>query len=96
MQTVLGISRTAYPYDAPAYVRVLGFSERGRDLLSEIKKSGACPLPVITNINRQSGLLDDQAKNMLALDVHAADVYNLVTGRDLKSCSDHVMTPVMI
>lgn len=96
MQAVLGISRDRYTAYRPLYIRVLGFSDKGRQLLSEIKREGECPLPVITNINREAGLLDEEAAAMLELDVHAADIYNLVTGRDTHRFSDHRMSPVKI
>lgn len=96
MQAVLGITRKKYPFDAPGYIRVLGFSEKGRELLSELKNSACCSLPVITNVNKETSDLDDAAARMLALDIYAADIYNLVTGRDTGKCSDHVMRPVMI
>jgi len=96
MQVVIGISRDKFTKDKPLYIRVLGFTDKGRQLLSEIKRKADCPLPVITNINRESGLLDDEAAAMLRLDVHAADIYNLVTGRDTREFSDHRMGPVQI
>lgn len=96
MQAVLGITREQYPAGSPRYVRILGFSERGREYLSEIKRNESCSLPLITNINKETGALDDTASSMLKLDVRAADIYDLVTGRDVERCSDHVRTPVMI
>ena len=96
MQAILGLTRTKYPYEAPEYIRVLGFTEKGRMLLSDIKDSESRSLPVITNINKESGLLSDWALRMLELDVHAADIYNLVTGRDSAQFSDHIRKPVMI
>lgn len=95
MQTVLGITRTKYPFTGPAYIRVLGFNDKGRQLLSEIKKDASCSLPVITNINREDHKLSDDALRLLGLDIHAADIYNLVTGRDAADDSDHVKSPVM-
>lgn len=95
MQTVLGITRTKYPYDMPYYARVLGFSSKGRELLSVSAKDVSCSLPFITNINKEWRRLGDDARNMLGLDVHASDIYNLVTGRSNASDSDHVRTPVM-
>lgn len=94
MQVILGISRSKFTPEKPLYIRVLGFNEKGRRLLSEIKKKGTCPLPVITNINRESGLLDAEAFDMLGLDIYASDIYNLVTGRDTHTFSDHRMSPV--
>ena len=94
MQLILGITRSEYTMTAPAYIRVLGFNKRGRELLSEVRDRG-CGLPVITNINKESEVLDPGAAKMLALDIRAADIYNIVTGRDPSVWSDHVMKPVI-
>lgn len=94
MQLILGIDREAYSSDEPGYIRVLGFGEKGREYISYVKNSAGCSLPVITNINKEAHTLGDEAKRMLELDVHAADVYNLVTGRG-ENASDHVRTPVI-
>ena len=96
MQTILGITRSRYPYGSPGYIRVLGFTGKGRKLLAEIKGREGRGLPVITNINKEAGLLDEAAADMLSLDVHAADIYSLMTGRDAAEYSDHVRKPVMI
>jgi predicted nucleotidyltransferase len=95
MQAVLGITRSSYPYEEPLYLRVLGFSGKGRELLSELRSDSGRSLPVITNINKESGNLSYDARKMLGLDVHSSDIYNLVTGRDTAASSDHVMRPVM-
>ena len=93
MQMILGISRSAYGMDSPGYIRVLGFSERGRELLAELRRNG-CSLPVITNKNKEASSLPEDARKMLSLDVSAADIYDLVTGRG-REWSDHVMRPVI-
>ena len=92
MQLILGISRRKYSAQEPQYIRVLGFSEKGRSVLSERKNSEGDILPVITNINKEARRLNAEAENMLALDVKAADVYNLLTGRG-SEYSDHVRRP---
>lgn len=96
MQTVLGITRTDYPYEKPAYIRVLGITDKGRALLSEIRNEEKCSLPVITNINKEAGVLTEDAARLLDLDIHAAYIYNLVTGRDVNGDSDHRKIPVMV
>lgn len=92
VQLILGISRRKYSAQEPQYIRVLGFSEKGRSVLSERKNSEGDILPVITNINKETRRLNAEAENMLALDVKAADVYNLLTGRG-SEYSDHVRRP---
>ena len=96
MQVVLGIRRKDYAFSNPEYIRVLGFSEKGRELLAGIKKSETNKIPVITNINKESSKLDEKALKMLGLDVRAADVYNLVLGLDVAKNSDHRKTPILI
>ena len=112
MQALLGILRRKYylpdPGDPdimvrhpmqpmqPGYVRVLGFNDKGRRLLAEISREERAAIPVITNINKERDKLDDRALACLELDVHAADIYNLITGRDLHSGSDHRSAPVYI
>ena len=95
MQIILGINRSNYEVTNPQYVRVLGFNNRGRELLSEINSDESNRLPVITNINKQREELSTEGLKQLDLDVHAADVYNLVTGRDIAAKSDYRMKPVI-
>jgi predicted nucleotidyltransferase len=101
MQVLLGIRRSEFPAaDGPGYIRVLGFNETGRSLLSGIKKEQSAAshsetadnggtLPVITNINKEKSLISGDAEKMLQLDVHAADIYNLITGGSVYDSSDH-------
>lgn len=96
MQIILGITRSRYPLSEPEYIRVLGFTAKGRRLLSECKHSKGCSLPLITNINREADQLSAAGASMLELDIHASDIYDLVTGRDCISYSDHVKKPVII
>lgn len=96
MQSVLGITRSRYAGLEPGYIRVLGFNDTGRQLLAGMKNEEISSLPVITNINKEEGMLSEEAKRLLALDVHAADIYNLLTGRDVYACSDHRHMPVIL
>ncbi len=96
MQALLGITRSAYGECGPEYIRVLGFNDTGRKLLSEIRESGSASLPVITNINKEKQLLTGAGRQLLELDVHTSDIYNLLTGRDVSACSDHRHAPVII
>lgn len=93
MQLILGITRSACASEAPQYIRVLGFSDKGRRLLSELKSGEEQGLPVITNINKEAHSLTEEARHMLDLDVRAADLYNLVAGLG-REYSDHVRRPV--
>lgn len=96
MQAVLGIRRSDYIDASPDYIRVLGMNDTGRKLLSEMKKEGSADVPVITNINKEHLPDGSRGTSLLRLDVHAADIYNLMTGRNVAACSDHRMMPVII
>jgi len=96
MQLLLGISRRKYDTDAPEYIRVLGFNETGRALLSEMRDEDTTSLPVIINVNKSVKSLDEKAASLLQLDMHASDVYNLMTTGEIGSCSDHRHPPVIL
>lgn len=74
------------------YIRVLAFNQKGSAYLKEIKKSGKCKLPVITNINKD---LPKYPKIFATLsrDILATDIYNLAAGRDLYDFSEYVKKP---
>ncbi len=96
MQLVLGISRSCYDIEKPEYIRVLGFSEKGRKLLAEIRDEETASLPVIINVNKSAKDLNGKAASLLQLDMHASDVYNLMTTGDIDTFSDHRHSPVII
>lgn len=74
------------------YARVLAVGPKGRELLKKMKKEGTASIPVITNINKdvQDG---DLIWDTLKFDCRAADMYNLINGRDLYDFSDRVIKP---
>lgn len=94
LQIILGINRNNFDAEGPQYIRVLGLSNKGRELISELGDS--CDLPVITNINKQIDLLTDEGKTQLELDIHASDVYNLISGRNQSENSDYRHRPILI
>lgn len=96
MQLILGITREKYPYTEPSYIRVLGFNDKGREILSAHKHREDAEIPLITNINKEAGGLDADSLRLLGLDVHAADIFNLIRGDDVSARSDHKMKPVML
>lgn len=57
----------------PQYIRVLGFSEKGKKILSNIKK--CCALPIITNAADYRKYDNAQLKRMMQLDITSADIY---------------------
>ena len=93
-QIILGISRDDYSSKEPQYVRILGFSEKGRQLISEMNPNGK--IPFITNVNRQGDMLCPEGLKQLALDIHAADIYNLISSRDLYELSDYRHKPIIM
>ncbi len=96
MQLLLGITRSRYDISGPEYIRVLGFNEKGRALLAEMRDDESADLPVITNVNKASGNLSEKALKLLELDMHAADIYNLMTGADIRQGNEHRRNPVII
>jgi predicted nucleotidyltransferase len=92
LHTLFGITRARFAaLDAawPGYLRVLALSERGGAVLRLVKARTA--LPVVTNLGRQR--LDPPAADLLALDVLASDIYNLVACGDMRERSDYRMRP---
>ena len=55
-------------YKSLPYIRILGFDKKGREYLSQIKKT--CPVPIITKAA--------DYKNLLTDDIHAASLYNQI------------------
>lgn len=96
MQLILNIDREKYSRCIPAYIRILGLSSKGREYVSILKKDKKNKLPIITNINREYEEFGVVGNLLVSLDVHAADIYNLVTGRDLNTNSDHRVPPVLV
>ena len=92
--SLLGITRSDVK-NAQNYIRVLAFDEKGSAYLKQVKKSGDCPLPVITNINKDT---EDcpEILSTLEKDILAADIYNLATGRDLYANSEFVRKPLKL
>lgn len=96
MQLVLAINRKRYNIESPEYIRVLGFSEKGRGLLAEMRDEETATLPVIINVNKNAPELNWKAKRLLDLDIHSANIYNLLTKGETDTCNDHRHIPVMI
>lgn len=60
-------------FDGPNYIRVLGFNEKGKEMLREIKKKS--PLPIITKVSQYKIKLSNT--KMFEKDLFATDVYTL-------------------
>ncbi len=102
MQVLLNINRHGYDFTGPGYIRVLGHNEKGRKLLSEMRKAykdndmQQDMLPVITNINRETEKLSPEALDQLKLDIHASDIYRLISCGDNAGHVEQRMKPVML
>lgn len=57
----------------PQYIRVLGFSKKGRDILSMLKKT--CSLPVITNTADYKKYDSPHLRRMIEQDILSTDIY---------------------
>lgn len=85
----MNISKVTNPY-----IRVLGFNEHGKNLVSEISKSNP-KLNIITSVkNFTDKNLDKNLKIMLEKDIWATDVYTM--GYEHNSCSNLDFTHKLI
>ena len=96
--------KEAFCYKDAAYIRVLGFNETGRKVLSYFKEQQKASkgkameegTPIITNINKQKENLKPEAAKIIEFDMKISDIYNMVSGRDLYEFSDMVHGPVIL
>jgi len=69
-----------HDYKGPSYIRILGFNQKGKDLLSKMSEKSS--LPIIINpseyLNNLTFSSEDLLKNSLSLDIYATDVYTLL------------------
>lgn len=75
----------------PCYIRVLGFNEKGQNLLSEIKRKSS--LPIITKVKNAD--LTPQGEEMLSKDIYATDIYSLINGGE-KNGLDYTTSPIVM
>ncbi len=75
---------------APSAGRLLAAGEKGRQFMREHRDGD---FTVVTNLNREEDNLATQDRQLLKLDEKAADIYNLLCGRDLYAASDRVRSP---
>ena len=75
---------------APTAGRLLAAGEAGRRFMRE--RDGSA-FTIVTNMNKQEDNLDPADRQMLLLDEKAADLYNLLCGKDLYTSSDRVRSP---
>ena len=78
------------------YIRVLGFNENGRELLSRIKKANP-RLPVITSVKKFKDTNTNKTYNrMLDIDMLATDIYTMACKNDCIAGLDYTRNMVMI
>lgn len=99
INSLLGIRKSdieLYKTIGPQYIRVLGFSDKGRNLLSEIKKK--CSLPIITNVADYKKYNNKYLSKMIEMDILSTDIYVTAYSKpELKKGGyDFYTKPVMI
>ena len=82
IHAMLGITKqTLIP--KPRYLRVLGFTDIGRNLLREMKERASLPVVVRPD---QLGSLPAVASAMAEQESRADSIYSLITGQDIRDC----------
>lgn len=90
LYSLFGITKDVYrKYSEPSYIRVLGFNDKGRDILKKVKKVSS--LPIITMPNTKD-------LELLKYDILASDIYSLAYSNDLfkKGKSDLTTPPIYL
>lgn len=79
IRILLGLTKESFDtfnlVGGPQYIRVLGFSKKGEELLSKIKSSS--PLPLVTSPSDFLHKCNPLQKSMLNADILASDIYCL-------------------
>ncbi len=103
MQAILGIYKDElknayekYISGEGSYIRVLGFTEKGRTAIREIKNSLPEGWILLTNINKEREFLSEEALKLLDFEINATSLYNIVNKKDSYKFSDFVRRPVII
>ena len=76
--------------ESPSAVRLLAARDAGRRFMRERDDE---TFRIVTNRNKEDDQLSPSARELLDLDEKAADLYNLLRGRDIRTSSDRVMRP---
>ena len=92
MQLLLGMPRSYYANNEPAYIRILAFNDRGRALLSTMKETAS--LPIITKLGKNPCQNQSQAfKEQLELDIAASNIVALLRPSTQSFGSDYLTSP---
>ncbi len=87
----LGINREDV-YSSPPYIRILGFNNRGKHLLKELKNNSK--LPIITKKSDVNSL-NKNAKKIFDLEQVSSDLYNLSTPH-IQKCGLDISQKIVI
>lgn len=79
LRAYLGIEKDGYP-QTPPYLRVLGFSAKGRDMLAAMKKNASLPI-----VSRTADIkkLGKEAQRLFELECRCTDLYQLAYKKPL-------------
>ena len=81
---------------ADPYIRVLGFNENGRALISRAKKINS-KLPIITSVKKFKDTNTNKVLNrLLDIDIFATDVYTMACRNDSIASLDYTKNMVII
>ena len=86
--------RTEMQKQPVPYLRVLGFNQKGTEILKKAK--AAATLPIITKLTDSFSLLKPQQRSVLELDLKAADLHALAFENILACGQDFYLGPVRV
>lgn len=79
--------------DFEPYLRVLGFNEKGQELLKEIKNQSE--MPILTNTNTNITRLDPRQRRCFDFDCLATDLFSLYQEKELHCGQDFTKNPII-
>ena len=91
LYSLLGITKKdiAISKKTTPYIRILGFNDKGKNLISQIKKANT-KLNIITSVKKFEDInLNKNFKNMLDKDIFATNIYTLGYSQDSWSNLDY-------
>ena len=79
-----------FAVEGPSAVKLLAARDAGRRFMRERDDE---TFRIVTNRNKEDEQLSPSSRELLDLDERAADLYNLLRARDIRTSSDRVMRP---
>lgn len=78
------------------YIRVLGFRQKGKEILKELKNN--CKLPIITNLSKSYPSLNATQQKMMDFDILSTNLYNLhfSSSTNFKNNMDFLTSPIIM